>query len=111
MTSEEPVETVMTVWCGDDKVECCGIPDTSFGQFSRWYPGNKAAQYQTALNYLTDSAFFESCGNEEDAEAKLLKWIKLAAKNNHAEAQMTYGNKYWLDQRNGHPRDPVKAIL
>jgi hypothetical protein len=68
MTSEEPAETVMPFWCGDDKVECCGIPpDTYFGQFSRWYPGNKATQYQSALNYLPDGAFFENCGNEEDA--------------------------------------------
>lgn len=61
--------------------------------------GNKAAQYMVAVKSLND-------GNED----KCLKFIELAAHNNHAEAQVTYAAKYWWEGRNGHKIDLVQAI-
>jgi len=61
--------------------------------------GNKAAQYLTALDYM-----------QQENEEECLKWIKMAAHNNHAEAQMTYGCVYWLQGRNDHETDPVQAV-
>lgn len=62
--------------------------------------GNKAAQYAVAMHYL-----------QQDNEEECFKWIKLAAHNDHAEAQMTYACQYWLHGRNGHEKDQEQAVI
>jgi hypothetical protein len=62
--------------------------------------GHKAAQYMVAINAL---------GRKDENEC--LRWIKTAARNNHAEAQLTYGVQYWSQQRNGHEHNIMQAIL
>uniref|UniRef100_A0A7S4JMS1 Sel1 repeat family protein n=1 Tax=Odontella aurita TaxID=265563 RepID=A0A7S4JMS1_9STRA len=70
--------------------------------------GSKAAQYQTALNYLPGGALSDICDNDDEA---VLKWVKLAAENGHAEEQMTYGCKYWLEGNYGLSTNYEKAVI
>lgn len=71
--------------------------------------GLKGAQYATALNYLS-GGFYHT--NEEDSMKEVHKWIELAAKNGHAEAQVTYGQKLWIEGLNGsHPIDKEKGLF
>ena len=71
--------------------------------------GLKGAQYATALNYLP-GGFYHT--NEEDSMKEVHKWIELAAKNGHAEAQVTYGQKLWIEGLNGsHPIDKEKGLF
>lgn len=64
--------------------------------------GHKGAQYNVALGYAEGGYFSNKERGGEADEANLLKWIKLAAENGHAEAQTTYGCKYWYEGRDGH---------
>ena len=61
--------------------------------------GNKSAQYLVATKYL------------DSDESQTLHWIRLAAENNHAEAQMSYGSKYFLEGRNNHEISKPQALV
>ncbi|KAL9184955.1 hypothetical protein ACHAXT_002732 [Thalassiosira profunda] len=72
--------------------------------------GHKGAQYQLALAYI-DGGYFAKKDNRGAAiESELLHWIKHAAENGHAEAQMTYGGKFWYEGRGGHEVDMRQAV-
>lgn len=40
--------------------------------------------------------------DDESSKKEVQDWIERAAKNDHAEAQVTYGNKFWMEGYNGH---------
>ena len=71
--------------------------------------GLKGAEYATALNYLP-GGFYHT--NEEESMKEVHKWIELAALNGHAEAQVTYGQKLWIEGLDGsHPIDKEKGLF
>lgn len=74
--------------------------------------GIKGAQYVTALNYLP-GGFYHNDNNtcEEDAMKKVHEWIERAAMNGHAEAQVTYGSKLWIEGDGSHPVDVDKGLF
>ena len=76
--------------------------------------GCKGAQYMLALAYLEgeypSGYFFDQCSSEE-AEKERAKWIKMAAENGHAEACVTYANKFWREGECGHPKDLGEAMV
>jgi len=69
--------------------------------------GNPCAQYQASLFHLED---------DDGGEATLV-WLKKAAHNSHAEAQMTYGAQYWIEGRvvnaaaRDHEKDKELAVI
>lgn len=70
--------------------------------------GVKGAQYMTALNYLPGGIYHEKY---EESMKEVQHWIERAAMNGHAEAQVTYGNKMWIEGHEGtHPIDPDKGL-
>lgn len=72
--------------------------------------GHKAAQYTMALAYLDGEYLAKKENGVKADEAKLLEWTKMAAENGHAEAQLTYGCKFWYEGRNGHTVDMRQAV-
>ena len=73
--------------------------------------GLKGAQYVTALNYLP-GGFYHNDDNYDDSMKEVHGWIERAARNGHAEAQVTYGNKLWIEGLNGsHPVDKEKGLF
>ena len=70
--------------------------------------GVKGAQYMTALNHLPGGIYHE----KYDVSMKEVQhWIERAAMNGHAEAQVTYGNKIWIEGHEGtHPIDLDKGL-